>query len=149
MTIRNYTSTMSPAKIAGKMQEMLAGAGAEAVSLDYEDGDPVAITFRMAVHGRPMHFRLEPDPRAVLAAMKDDNDVPGNKCNEKQASRTAWKNKHDWLSVQLAEVAAGQARIEQLLLGYAVTNDGQTLYERLRDGRGLLEGQKRLEAGRE
>ena len=57
---------------------------------------------------------------------------------ETPAKRTAWKNKLEWLELQLAEIATNQARLEQLLLGYAVTRDGQTAYERLQEERILL-----------
>jgi len=133
MAIRNYTSKKSPASTAGKMQEILAESGADSVSIEYKNGNPVAVTFEMNVEGKPLFFRLAPDPKAMLEAMKKDKNIPKCKCKHKQALRTAWKNKHDWLIVQLAEIATGQAMIEQLLLGYAVTNTGQTLYKRLRD----------------
>jgi len=68
--------------------------------------------------------------------------LPSSRCNIDQAARTAWKNKYDWLDAQLAEVACGQARLEQLLLGFAVTDTGETVYDRLRRGDHLLETQE-------
>ena len=43
----------------------------------------------------------------------------------------AWRVEKDWIDAQLAKIAAGSARLEQLLLGYAVTGTGETAYERL------------------
>jgi hypothetical protein len=74
----------------------------------------------------------------MLKAMEDDEGVPNNRCDEDQAARTAWKNKYDWLDAQLAEVASNQARLEQLLLGFGVTDDGRTVYQRLEESGRLL-----------
>lgn len=131
MPIRNYTSKVPASQTAGAIQDLLGRSGASRVSLDYEGGRIVAVAFVMMVEARPVWFRIEPDVEGMLRAMKADKEVPRSRCNEEQAARTSWKNKFDWLDAQLAEVAAGQARIEQLLLGFAITDSGETLFARL------------------
>ena len=140
MAIRNYTSKRSPAQSAGEIQRLLSEHDAHRVSLSYEAGDAVAIEFQMMVHGRPAWFRIEPDPAGMLEAMKDDDGVPRSKCTIEQAARTAWKNELEWLDVQFSKIAAKQARLEQLLLGYAVTETGETVWERIERGDNLLGG---------
>lgn len=102
--------------------------------MDYDNGEPVAITFLMMINERPIQFRLTVEVDGLLQAMKKDKKVPKSYCTREQAKRTAWKNKLDWLDTQMAEIATGQAKMEQLLLGYAVTNDGSTIYNRLFNG---------------
>lgn len=143
MPIRNYTSKISPAKTAGLIQDLLGRNGASRISVDYEGGKIVAISFMMIVHGRPLWFEVRPDVEGMLRAMRADADVQPRFCNRDQAERTAWKNKLDWLDAQLAEVAAGQARIEQLLLGFALTDDGTTVFERLQQAGALLDSTNR------
>ena len=138
MALRNYTSSISPARSAAKIQKLLAENGANRVSVDYEGADIVAITFMIEIGGRWMHFRLEPDIEGILRAMQEDEGVPRRKCTPEQAARTAWKNELEWLDVQFAKIAANQARLEQLLLGYGVTDTGETVYERLSSGENLL-----------
>jgi hypothetical protein len=139
MPIRNYTSKIPAGQTAGAIQELLGRSGASRISIDYDGGKIAAISFMMLVHGRPVWFEIRPDVAGMLQAMKRDPDVEGRYCNAEQAERTAWKNKYDWLDAQLAEVAAGQARIEQLLLGFAVTDNGETLFNRLEREGVLLE----------
>jgi hypothetical protein len=145
MALKNYTSTMSPSRTMGKIQRALAQNGARNVHIRYDDeGDPDAVAFQMDVGGSPVWFNLEPDIEGMLRALRDDPNVPKNKATREQARRTAWKNELEWLQVQLAKVAANQARIEQLLLGYAVTPDGDTVYERLQEQHQLLTGARAI-----
>ena len=131
MAIKNYTTSVAPAKTAGEIQRILAGYGASRISIDYEAGTALAITFELPIHGRPMAFRLEPDVAGTLAAMQADRGVPRRYCEPDQAERVAWRVEKDWMDAQLAKVAAGTARLEQLLIGHAVTDTGETAYERL------------------
>lgn len=138
MPIKNYTSTVKASDSLGNIQSLLAEHGAQKIQMEYEAGKPVAITFSMLVGGNEIFFRLTVDVEGMLQAMKNDKKIPSHKCNKEQAERTAWKNKHEWLHIQLSEIEANQAKLEQLLLGYAVTNNGQTAYERLVSGEKLL-----------
>lgn len=122
------------------MQKILSQHGANRVSIDYnDDGDPIALTFQMTVNGHPLWLRIEPDPEGMFKAMKEDDDIEDYRFDEEQARRTAWKNKHDWLDAQLAEVASNQAEMEELFLGFSVTDNGETVYERLKRNDKLLE----------
>lgn len=134
MGIRNYTSTVAAHRSIAQIQKRLAAHGARRSAIDYDDGEPVAITFTMVIAGGPVQYRLAPDVGGMLKAMEQDSSVPAHMCTEAQAKRTSWKNELDWLHAQLAKVAANQARLEQLLLGYAVTDNGETFYERLYGG---------------
>ena len=135
MGLRNYSSSVAASKSIGAIMKLLAKNGARRIATDYGgDGEPEAITFTMVVGGGPVSYRLAPDEAGMLRAMEQDSGVPASKCKPEQARRTAWKNELDWLDAQLAKVAANQARLEQLLLGYAVTDTGETFYQRLVTG---------------
>jgi hypothetical protein len=139
MALRNYSSTVNPTKTAGEIQQLLASYGARRVALDYdEDGQCEAITFMADVGGQDLYFRLEPDPSGTLQALKNDSDVPKSYVTWEQARRTAWRNEKDWVDAQLAKVEAQNARLEQLFLGYGVTDTGETVYERLQRSDKLL-----------
>ena len=138
MPIRNYSSSVKPADSIGKIQRLVAEHGARNVSMDYENGKPVALDFKMFVEDVLVTFRLDIDAQAMLRAMRADKKVPRHCCTLEQAEITAWKNKYEWLHLQLAEIESNQARLEQLLLGYAVMDDGATLFESLKNKHQLL-----------
>lgn len=138
MPIKNYTSKKSPAESIGNIQQVLAEHGAQNISIDYDGGEPQALEFTMQIGVNVVPFRLTVDPQGMLPAMKEDKNVPKSKCTIEQAKRTAWKNKLEWLQIQLAEIQSNQARMEQLLLGYAVTPSGQTLFEAAKSNQMLL-----------
>jgi len=140
MPIKNYSSSVKPSDSLGKIQGLLAEHGAHQVSMDYLGGKPIALTFRMWVNDVQVRFRLTVDVDGMLRAMKKDKKVPNSNCNYEQAERTAWKNKFEWIHLQMAEIEAEQAKIEQLLLGYAVTPKGETLFEAIQGNHKLLEG---------
>ena len=138
MAIKNYTSQKSPAETIGEIQQLLAGHDAKNISIDYEGTVPVALTFRMMVGDTIVPFRITANTKGMLQAMKDDKDVPKSKCNMDQARRTAWKNNYEWLQTTMARIASNQAEIQQLLLGFAVTPTGETLYEAAKSNQMLL-----------
>ncbi|HSH25908.1 MAG TPA: hypothetical protein VLA13_10285 [Massilibacterium sp.] len=138
MPIKNYSSSVKPTDSLGKIQGLLAEHGSSQISMDYENGKPVAMTFRMWINDVLVPFRLTVDVDGMLRAMKKDKKVPNSACTYEQAERTAWKNKYEWLHLQMAEIEAEQARIEQLLLGYAVTPQGDTLFEAMQSNQKLL-----------
>lgn len=143
MPIKNYSSIVKPAESLGNIQSLLAEHGAKRIQMEYGDrGKPEALSFSMYVGGQELFFRLTVDVQGMLQAMKKDKKVSSRYCTEEQAERTAWKNKHEWLHIQLSEIESNQARMEQLLLGYAVTNDGQTVFERLQNDQKLLTGEQ-------
>lgn len=142
MPIRNYSSDQSPEQSAGRIQGMLAERGGRNMSYDYdEDGNMTCLRFSMPVNDITMWFELTVNVEAMLQALDADKKVPMTKCNMAQARRTAWKNKSDWLHLQLTEIDSGQADIVQLMLGYAVTLEGKSLY------RAIMEGSQHLMLG--
>lgn len=136
--IKNKTSKIKPTDSMGQMQSLLAVNGARKIMMDYnKDGKANALSFLMMVNGKPLQFKLTVNVKALLRAMQADKSVTPQHCNDMQAERTAWKNKLEWLQLQLVEIATGQAEIQQLLLGYAITNDGTTIFERITSNNGM------------
>ena len=60
--------------------------------------------------------------------MIDDPAVPNSACNGPQAFRTGWRIIKDWVDSQIAYVQAGQGRMDQVFLPYALLPDGQTSF---------------------
>lgn len=138
MPIRNYSSKVNPLQTLGDIQALLAEHHANQISIDYEGRKAKALTFKMWVGETLVSFKMEIDAEAMLRAMKRDPKVPKASCTIEQAERTAWKNKYEWLHIQMAEIESEQAKLEQLLLGYAVTKTGETIFEAVKDNNKFL-----------
>lgn len=140
MAIANYSTTVDAHKSVGEIQGMLAAHGAQSILLDYRGGAPVAVSFVVDVAGQPVSFRLTANRDGVLRAMESDPKVPKSHRTELQALRTAWRILRDWVRAQLAIIEAGIVTLPQVMLPYAVTNSGATVFERLeQSGPALLQ----------
>jgi len=138
MSIRFYTTSVDAEKTAREMQEILAQSDARRVAVDYNgDGQPTAVQFVLGLGGDPLPFRIEPDVEGMEKALNEDDDTPGT-FEPQQARRVAWRIWKEWLNSVLAFRKTRQARLDQLLLGFGVTDDGRTVHKRLLDDRKLL-----------
>jgi hypothetical protein len=99
--------------------------------IDYAEGKPEAIAFKMNRGDQPIAFRLPANWQGVLAAMKKDKTIPRRLVCEDQARRVSWRVVRDWLRAQLTLIEAGTASIEEVMLPWAVTSDGTTVSQRI------------------
>lgn len=88
--------------------------------------------------GEQVGFRLPANTPGVLAAMRADKAVPRSLIKTEQAERVVWRITRDWVRAQLAIIEAGMARLEQVMLPYAVTPSGRTLFEEFEERGGQL-----------
>lgn len=132
MSLTNYTTTVPVSRSVTLIQNMLAKAGATCMMLDYENMEPSAVSFRMNYSlGYSVAYKLPCNWRGVLHVMNADPKIPARLKTNDHAKRVAWRTIHDWLRAQLALVAVGSATVDQVMLAYALTVTGETLYERL------------------
>lgn len=130
MGILNYTTKINPLKTATEIQHILAVKGATSVSIDYRDGEPVALSFKIEVRGRDVAFRLPCNWKGVEKALQRDVTIPSRLKTEEQAKRVAWRIVKDWVEAQLAIIGSGQAEMAEVFMPYAITDNGQTLFQR-------------------
>jgi len=136
--IANKTTTIDATKTVGEIQTMLASAHASAMMIEYESGQPSAVSFRLDRNGSPISFRLPNNWQGLLLALKKDRQFPRNKCTEEHARRVSWRVLKDWLRAQLTLVEAGASTIEEVMLPWAITADGSTVSQRMLSGSGLI-----------
>lgn len=115
-----------------EIQKVLSYHKASHIMIDYQDGQPVALTFAMTVDGYPINYRLPCNYIGVLKVMKSQK-IPNSLKNSDQALRVSWRIIKDWISAQMAIIESGQASMEGLLMPFMVSNTGETLYERFQD----------------
>jgi len=107
--------------------------------IEYENLRPQSISFILIDRGHAIPFRLVANPNAVQAVLIED-EVQRKFRTLEHAERVAWRHLRDWIDAQIAIMRTGQASAAQLLLGFAVMNDDETLYDRItsESGRKLL-----------
>ncbi len=146
MAILNYTTSISAGKTVGEIQQILAKAGAQSVSIQYdEEAMPSALTFTISFCGKPMPFRVPCNSEGVYKALCKSPKVSRTNKTIAQARRVAWRIIKDWTEAQLAIVESEQAQMAEVFMPYALDGDsGQTLFQRF-----TATTQKQLTAGTE
>lgn len=129
MAILNYTTKIDANKTVGEIQGILAKAGAKSVSVDFEDAQPIAITFAIALNGEFINYRLPSNAEGVYKALCRDSKVTRAQRTMAQARRVAWRIVKDWVEAQLAVIEAGLATLPEVFLPYAIAPSGQTFFQ--------------------
>lgn len=130
MPLLNYTTGVNLERTIAEIEKMLARARCTAIMKEYDPhGNVAAIAFRIIHNGGPIHFRLPANVDKVLVLLKRECQ-PRYRTIE-QAQRVAWRIIKDWLEAQLAIVATEQVTMLQVMLPFAQTSRGTTVYEEL------------------
>ena len=135
MPLLNYTTTISTEKTVGEIQSMLGRAKAQAVLIEFSDGSPTSVSFKLATANGAIAFRLPARIDNVYKVLLRDRNIPKKARSMEQARRVAWRIVKDWLAAQLAFVEAEQAEMPQLFLHCAQQHDGRTVYEALQESK--------------
>lgn len=146
MPILNYTTSIQAGKTVGEIQQMLAKAGAQSVSIEYDaEAMPSALTFTIIFLSKPLPLKVPCNSDGVYKALCKAPGVPKSSKNVAQARRVAWRIIKDWTEAQLAIVESQQAEMAEVFMPYALDSDtGQTLFQKFTEST-----QKRLTAGGE
>ena len=142
MPLLNYTTTIDASRTIAEISQMLAKAGASAILTEYDGtGTITAISFRLKFNDQEIGFRLPTDWRPVIEVLKNQRKRNARiTATEDQARRVAWRITKDWVEAQIAILETRMVTIIQVFLPYAVTQDGNTLYEHIANNPGLLLG---------
>lgn len=128
MPILNYTTEIDAGRTVSEILRTLAKAGAMSARIDYEDAEPVAVTFMLIVGGRMLPFRLPANVEGIYQLITNDKQIKPHLRTRAQATRVAWRVVKDWVEAQL-------------FLPHAVRADGRTLFEVVAADPHLLLGQ--------
>ena len=141
MPLLNYTTSVSADKSIAAIQKALAKAGASAILHEYDqNGNIMALSFRITFDKKDISFRLPTDWRAVQKRLEAQHVEPRYRTQE-HALRVAWRITKDWVEAQLAVIETQMVTTAQVFLPYAVTANGQTLYEYIGQNTQLLLGE--------
>lgn len=142
MPYLNYTTAIPAQRSLGEMLEMLAHAGAEDITVAYAGGRsrgvPTGLAFVVPTSHGPLHFRLPVDLDAVLRILRRHSEertgsgkriVPLSAVTPERGAAVGWRVLRAWLAAQLAIIEAGLVTLDQVMLPYALTSDGRTVYQ--------------------
>lgn len=140
MALLNYTTTIDAHKSIMEIQSLLAKAGASAIMSEYDDtGNIVALSFRLKLNDQFISFTLPTDWRPVQAVLIEQRRRNSRiKTDEHQARRVAWRITKDWVEAQLAIIETRMVTTAQVFLPYAVTSNGETMYQYVANNQQLL-----------
>ena len=140
----NYTTTIPVEQTVIECQSILAAAGAASVTVEFDDGQPSGLSFRLKTPHGLRHFTLPVDVaamQAVLVKARRDGGFASlhasyaklqHYTSREHAARVAWRVVKDWLEANLALIAARMATIDQVMLPYLhiqVEGEERTLFE--------------------
>lgn len=146
MPLLNYTSKAPAHQSIAEISRILSKAGARQVMHDYDDaGNIVALSFSLELGGQRIAFQLPSDWRPVqtllVEAKKKNSSMRPWQTTEEHARDVAWRIIKDWVEAQIAIIETRMVTTAQVFLPYAVTKDGQTVYEYIAGHTQLLLGE--------
>lgn len=132
----NYTTQIDVHKTLGEIQGLLAKAKARRISIDYENGEPVGVSFVIETPIGLQPFRLPMNGEAVFKVLSrgyQRGNVQRRFVTREQAARVGWRIIKDWLAAQVAIIETEMVTLDEVMLPYLVHESGKTLYEAFRD----------------
>lgn len=133
MPILNYTTKVNAFRTVNEIQQILIGAKARAVLIEYDDeGVPTSISFKVDTKHGLMSFRMSSHADGVYAVMQNENVDKKYKTLER-SHWIAWRIVKDWIEAEMARINSGQAEMAEVFLAYAQNEAGTTIYDTLVD----------------
>lgn len=144
----NYSTSIPSGRTIGECQEILAGAGAVAVAVQYENREPVGLSFRINTPRGLRDFSLPVNVEGIhrllgtahgQGSLRNSNGRPAASfTTRKHAAAVAWRVVKDWIEAQVALIDAEMATLDQVMLPYLQVGGDRTLYQAFASGLGEL-----------
>ncbi|SRR5712691_7598369 len=137
MPIKNYTTTVPANRSITEIQDALVKHGATGVLYKYEPGTGriEALQFLLRIKHQDVAFSLSVNWRKFQRVLQLQEV---RRWEEEYVYRVAWRNIRDWVMAQLALYETEIVDMPQVFLPFATDAKGQTLYEKMVDGKFLL-----------
>jgi hypothetical protein len=138
MAIKNYTTIVPANRSIEEIHGALVKHGATGVLYKYEQGTGriEALQFLLPVKDQNVTFSLPVNWRKFQRVLELQQVRRWNE--EEYVYRVAWRNIRDWVMAQLALYETEIVEMPQVFLPFATDAQGQTLYEKMVDGKFLL-----------
>jgi hypothetical protein len=143
MPLLDYTTSISPFRTIGELQETLVAHGARKILTEYSDaGKIIGLSFVVETSAGMIPIRL---PVAADKVQKILERQKAPKRDLDQAERVAWRNIFHWVVAQMALVETSMVTLDQVMLPYVTQQDGKTLYQAFQENQYRLTGGNEFE----
>lgn len=145
MAILNYTTTVDSFKTVSEIEYILMKHKAKSIMKNYDGETITGLSFLIdtGLQQIPVRLPVKVDEcLKVLKKEKRENPRKQIKDTKEQAERVAWRILKDWVEAQMALLDIEMVRFEEIFLPYIEVNNGQTIYERLKEQQFLLESRE-------
>lgn len=143
MAILNYTTTVDAFKTVSEIEYILMKHKAKSIMKNYDGESITGLSFLIDTGVQQIPIRLPVKVEECLKVLeKEKRENPRKQIRDtrEQAERVAWRILKDWVEAQMALLDIEMVRFEEIFLPYIEAQNGQTIYERLKEKRFLLEG---------
>lgn len=124
------TTRIAPERTVNEIQQVLSSHGANAILFEYEAMAVSAVSFKYAVDGQDIPFRLPCRWREVETMLRKSGKRPrSDDTFEKWARRVAWRIVFRWVEAQMAFVESRMVKVQEVFFPYIQTPTGQTIFE--------------------
>lgn len=122
--ILNYTTDVPAGRTVGEITSLLVQKKATSINTEYDTSGRVSsLTFVIRIQENFIPFRMTPNVDGVARKLPNRNDIA-------RAERVAWRILLRWVEAQMAMVDSAQAETGQVFLPYAVSANGETVWQR-------------------
>lgn len=147
MPLLNYTTEVPAEKSIAEIIRILQEGGASAIGMEYSaEREIAAISFVVQTSFGRLPYQLPANVAQVIVTINEQiraetakvnqrrnyrRKIPPSLLNNKaQAQRIAWRIAKDWLEAQLALATVGSAKLEQIMMPFAMI-DGKSFYQHM------------------
>lgn len=140
MAILNYTTTVDSFKTVSEIEHILVKHNAKSIMKNYDGESITGLSFLIdtGVQQIPVRLPVKIDEcfEVLIREKKGNKNI---KATREQAERVAWRILKDWVATQMALLDMQMVRFEEIFLPYIETDNGQTVFERLKEKQFLIE----------
>ena len=135
MNIKNYTSSVPVDQSILNIERLLAQAGASQIAKAYENQKVVGVKFQIVLNGKPVYFNIPCETKEfeeyMLAQYRKLTPAIEEKVKE-QAARTAWKQLHEWIYIEVSRIIVRKRNPVEVFLSYVWDpHTDQTYFQKL------------------
>lgn len=129
MALKNTYTKMGAGYHLQRAQDAIMKVGATGIETAFSEGRITGIAFAISLNGNQIKFKIPvnwENFQKVLRLEKNPRSKDDDYCY-----RVAWACTADWIEAQMAFIESENVTVTQVFLPYAVTRNGETLFEQV------------------